>query len=1197
MRSSTLLDSAIFQLTPTRTRCDLIITANGKTEKITTGLLNPFLAHLKTAQDQIAKGGYSILLEPESGRDASWFTKGTLERFVRFVSTPDILERVYTIESEILQIEEAIVIQGKNDLGLNNVEHRQPKPVTNHEASITMPDANEEKAIILYKPDAQHEANGSDRHEESSKVQLLKVLESRKANLQKEQGMAFARAVAAGFDIDRVTPLLSFAECFGATRLMSACSLFMDLWKRKHESGQLLEIQKEAEAMSNIMNTSGTMLSNNKPHSELASDNKGNEIIGGEERHPMDQKSPGTQQEYYQGQFPHPGFPSWPMHSPPGTLPIYPTYPVQGVPYYQGFPGNGALYQPPYRMDGYQPNNDLELIKDESINQELRKKTSRLGKKKSGGVVIKNINYISKRKNSSDSESESSSESEIGQESQDTRDGTSTAIDKNPASFKRKGERAKAELFKNDHHETSYGNETDSGPWQAFQNILLRDADEDKKCITDNGMFASEKNIQMKRKPNLDSEDPLTLGNQNPDGHGHNATKYMEMRGKGIYRSTTDDRFMVDGREHQQFRNSSDPLVVDGFEYTSNNLSQSSPGAINDESFIVPFRSMTLDQIGIDDRTTIDVNSELPSKLQKSEYNSFKDNKSSYEPYDLNLMPERRVENETAGYDPDLEYKLQVRGTVAKNLDEDRKSKALPDTSDKKKSVGPIRKAKPSKMSPLDDARARAEKLRSYKADLQKMKKENEEKELKRLEALKIERLKRIATKGSSTPTRSLLHSPQSKKQLPTTKLSPSSHPGSKFSDSQPGPTSPLQRSKIRISSNISSTSNSASKTSKTSNSSQLARNRLVRSVSSLPDPNKEDNGVASDTKASMARIRRLSEPRTMNNPNVVPPVKRSLESVSKPKVLSENDSKKVSPIINPTKSKVKRTIDGRIKPAAKEMTEKVETAKIFKLSIKQTVCDNDIDTHENPVIEKTLVMLECGKPSVVVPHASSEHVGQQTGQFDNKEESIDMKKGKKESENGLHMHGVSKLAGGGKQDRIVAHEEMTRLSEEKQQKFDGNSAVEKPYQAPYARPSSFDDKCDGNSEYAKAPSVMLDMTVAETSKIHVSGSNGLKLERIPEMPEMLPQLKESPKGFKRLLQFGKKNRSSSSSKKKLVSDNASYGSEAGETATTNAVYSEVRTLKNLISLDESPPTSGSKSQKPSRHFSLLTSPFRSKTC
>lgn len=63
-------------------RCDLIICVNGKTEKIASGLVQPFLDHLKTAQDQLAKGGYSIILEP--GIDAAWFTKGTFERFTLF---------------------------------------------------------------------------------------------------------------------------------------------------------------------------------------------------------------------------------------------------------------------------------------------------------------------------------------------------------------------------------------------------------------------------------------------------------------------------------------------------------------------------------------------------------------------------------------------------------------------------------------------------------------------------------------------------------------------------------------------------------------------------------------------------------------------------------------------------------------------------------------------------------------------------------------------------------------------------------------------------------------------------------------------------------------------------------------------------------------------------------------------------------
>lgn len=37
------------------------------------------------------------------------------------MSTPEILERVYTLESEILQIEEAIAIQGNHSIGISLV--------------------------------------------------------------------------------------------------------------------------------------------------------------------------------------------------------------------------------------------------------------------------------------------------------------------------------------------------------------------------------------------------------------------------------------------------------------------------------------------------------------------------------------------------------------------------------------------------------------------------------------------------------------------------------------------------------------------------------------------------------------------------------------------------------------------------------------------------------------------------------------------------------------------------------------------------------------------------------------------------------------------------------------------------------------------------------------------------------------------
>lgn len=52
------------------------------------------------------------------------------------------------------------------------------------------------------------------------RAQLLRVLETRKTVLRKEQAMAFARAVAAGFDINNLVYLITFAERFGASRLM-----------------------------------------------------------------------------------------------------------------------------------------------------------------------------------------------------------------------------------------------------------------------------------------------------------------------------------------------------------------------------------------------------------------------------------------------------------------------------------------------------------------------------------------------------------------------------------------------------------------------------------------------------------------------------------------------------------------------------------------------------------------------------------------------------------------------------------------------------------------------------------------------------------------------------------------------------------------------------------------------------------------
>ena len=102
------------------------------------------------------------------------------------------------------------------------------------------------------------------------------------------------------------------------------------------------------------------------------------------------------------------------------------------------------------------------------------------------------------------------------------------------------------------------------------------------------------------------------------------------------------------------------------------------------------------------------------------------------------------------------------------------------------------------------------------------------------------------------------------------------------------------------------------------------------------------------------------------------------------------------------------------------------------------------------------------------------------------------------------------------------------------------------------------EDPCTGNSEYGKAPPSSEIMTTGtETVKALVSDSRNSRLEKIPESLEK-PQVKDSSKGFRRLLKFGRKNHSSATGERNIESDNASIiSSEADDFGTNTASTSE----------------------------------------
>ncbi|KAL6495961.1 hypothetical protein OROGR_030524 [Orobanche gracilis] len=204
MKSDTPLDYAVFQLSPKHSRCELFVYSDGSTEKIASGLLKPFVSHLQIAEEQLTSGSQSVKLEVGRQKNAdTWFTKGTLERFVRFVSTPEVLELVNTFDAEMSQLEAArrIYSQGAGS-----------------QLSVTGGGGS-----------------GVAAADDATKKELLSAIDVRLLAVREDLSTTCARAAAAGFSIDSVSELQMFAERFDAPRLNEACGKFISLSERRPE--------------------------------------------------------------------------------------------------------------------------------------------------------------------------------------------------------------------------------------------------------------------------------------------------------------------------------------------------------------------------------------------------------------------------------------------------------------------------------------------------------------------------------------------------------------------------------------------------------------------------------------------------------------------------------------------------------------------------------------------------------------------------------------------------------------------------------------------------------------------------------------------------------------------------------------------------------------------------------------------------
>ncbi|XP_050216298.1 COP1-interacting protein 7 [Mercurialis annua] len=861
MDPRTVLDHALFQLTPTRTRCDLVIyDGGGANEKLASGLLQPFVLHLKTAKDQISRGGYSILLRPLPPH-VYWFTKATLQRFVRFVSTPEVLERFVLIETELEQIESSVQ---SNELSNGDAEGAG---------------GNYQKFSGASKAKGDYDGVSDATQEENSKTHLQRALETRKAVLRKEQAMAYARALVIGFELDCMNDLISFADAFGASRLREACLNFIELCKKKNQDRLWMDeiaAMQAARLELPYLGTSGIVLADEENYpSQLIglSVGKNNGSIDA-----VSETSIGSVDPNQDGSLP----PSTQVHSTqgkaqgpipwPNNIPQYmhnfqgPVY--QQMPPYQGYLYPGMQVAPPYfpgnmqwppRMDdasygrqrepddhkrhksssrkkkssrrkGLESSNQddssepsdsgSETESDEStqngekqssVEQPYRKKH---GKKSSRKVVIRNINYITSKRDGEDKTS-------------DEEDFITGSLERRH----KKSHRSNIDGSNDEDKEVAANNpdrQKGNDQWGAFQNLIMQDKDDSLQ--TEPQLYFDEErsltlNVESEklRKQVSISNDSFIAANRETINEGEYRLENFEageiMKPMSRKSDNTYEE-MLFSRENGEQENrqttvsdhSTESLMIrtqnKGDWYISNGLDKpvnkddyasylmddtfqfekSKKDVLADDSFMIQARPLVDDHAESILRTDISMAPDIFEATRyengTAEVSHEKDEGCTQEPDDLFMVlgRESAAENVISSWSPEIDYGndpfsteingrhsgLETNAAEEKPLSND---KGINGKSSGKLSGKEARSkiANPSLTKSKSDLMSRIKKpTTAGRTNVPKSKSAQEEENRKRMEELLIQRQKRIAERNAAG------NSPAASKRMPAKKLSTS---------------------------------------------------------------------------------------------------------------------------------------------------------------------------------------------------------------------------------------------------------------------------------------------------------------------------------------------------------------------------------------------------------------------------------------
>ncbi|XP_019193025.1 PREDICTED: uncharacterized protein LOC109187300 [Ipomoea nil] len=771
MDSRTCIDYALFQLTPTRTRCDLVIFAGKQNEKLASGLLQPFISHLKSAKDQISRGGYSITLRPSTPY-ASWFTKATLERFVKFVTTPEVLERFVTIEQEIMQIE------------------------------------NEQASMASQVEGEFNNGGGDTAEEENPKVRLQRTLETRKAVLKKEQAMAYARALVSGFEMDYLDDLITFANSFGALRLREACINFLELCNKKSNDGIWLDEVAAMQACTpsefSYFEKSGIAIAGeDKFYNQdamvnfrnVSSPPKSTISHGSSDTHQDNSLLSATQDGKAQ-------VPNWPHHFPqymqnfhgPG-FPQMPPFPGYNFPYFPGnvpwHPNAGdssrSLDHEPDKSchsfsrskngknskeNGRNENTDTTSGSDSDEYVEHKEKRHSLKQRKGSSsrkVVIRNINYIASKRHEEGDESSGDSSSEDEDYAKGQVEQAIAAFEK---SRKKKQDRKKRNGSKSKEGIENAEKENMNKSWDMFQNLLMQNADSSPNDAARNQdehfrtKILGEDELSKQHGLSNDSFIAIARDINNEENLGAGESVNPVNR-----KELTDEEMLFPKRfqDHSFFGGDSNPASIGDHanEKTKRDV-------LVDESMMVqarPFENLSDSQPKADIFLVSDIvgasqpnNHKMPDHVETTNVN---------EPDDLCMVLERDLSDQVeASWNPEMDYAndVSLNESLRRQSDVCPVDTKLPQNGkapNTKSSKGPgVKAARKAEIPP------RVKKSPSGSIT-PKSKAEKDEENRKRLEELVLQRQRRIAERssGSGTGTKAPISKKITKESKPATSV------------------------------------------------------------------------------------------------------------------------------------------------------------------------------------------------------------------------------------------------------------------------------------------------------------------------------------------------------------------------------------------------------------------------------------------